>query len=259
MCSVCERPCWRDGGERECSASDSEFESATGVPRTHIMGGAVRLCLAESINGEVCQRVAGHGGKHGDLKGIRWKDGECKKVGQNPENLRNTEVDPSGDTSCVTVSASPQNNVTLSSPASDMPSLAKSTVAPSATTTTNPPSDETLELQTKLWRRSETLRAFLRSVTPTAIARAVVVYNGEYNRLRGHGDEQERAMRAVLNDFLAGLVLRLPAEPTEEHAEESQRLDWIEAHGLPDSKVYDGCSLRQAVDSEIQNAKDADD
>lgn len=28
MCRPCEESCWRDGGERECSLSDAEFEAA---------------------------------------------------------------------------------------------------------------------------------------------------------------------------------------------------------------------------------------
>lgn len=30
MCFCCDRPCWRDGGERECSCSDAEFHAAMG-------------------------------------------------------------------------------------------------------------------------------------------------------------------------------------------------------------------------------------
>jgi hypothetical protein len=33
------------------------------------------------------------------------------------------------------------------------------------------------------------------------------------------------------------------------NANDEQRLDWIEIHGLPDPKVYDGYTLREAVDA----------
>ena len=35
----------------------------------------------------------------------------------------------------------------------------------------------------------------------------------------------------------------------EDALEESARLDWIEANGLPDPKVYDGHTLREAIDA----------
>lgn len=60
------------------------------APRTHIMDGTVRLCLAEAINGEVCQRVAGHSGKHSDLKTCRWKDNECRAA-RRPSSERGGE------------------------------------------------------------------------------------------------------------------------------------------------------------------------
>lgn len=38
----------------------------------------------------------------------------------------------------------------------------------------------------------------------------------------------------------------------EEAKRDSDRLDHIESHGLPDEKVYDGHSLREAIDAAMQ-------
>jgi hypothetical protein len=49
MCRVCEKPCWRDGGEAECEVSDREFEA--GLEQLEQSSGVIDLMerLAESL------------------------------------------------------------------------------------------------------------------------------------------------------------------------------------------------------------------
>lgn len=45
MCHVCERPCWRDGGERECDYSDAEFVEYTDWREAEIGAAKGRLAF----------------------------------------------------------------------------------------------------------------------------------------------------------------------------------------------------------------------